>query len=536
LPATLRRLLEDATLRLRMLSPETELPSGILTTAVTWVHSSDLPDPTPFLSPGQLLLTTGTQFPAEQSADAPAGVDTGTTPVREADVETDDAASVASAYVARLISRDVVGLGFGTDVVRAGTPLALIRACIDQGLPLFEVPYDTPFIAVARLVAAIVAEDAYGRRIWALRAQHAISVAATRPDGLSAILAELSSQLDHWVALFDAAGTLDRIFPVESGAAVPVIEAVRVAAIKLLRRGNRASTVIDCGEEALTLQTLGARGRLRGVLVFGGSAGLDDAGQLVVTSVVALAGLALEQHHTLDLARGNLRSGLLRLLTRGEVELVEDISDEMWGPLPAEPVIAAVTEVPPERLEIVTERLELQATDARGSVFFAQGERHTVLVVSAKARQLITEFADRLDLRLGVSEPQDWVRLERAIVQAEHALEHAGADTPVADFSDVAARGVLALLDGSPAREVSRQVLAPVRIHDQLHNSDLLAALHSWLAHNGEYEAAARELRVHRHTLRSRIATVQRLLGRDLTSFAVRAELWAALLVAADDT
>jgi len=27
-----------------------------------WVHSSDLTDPTPFLSPGDALLTTGTQW------------------------------------------------------------------------------------------------------------------------------------------------------------------------------------------------------------------------------------------------------------------------------------------------------------------------------------------------------------------------------------------------------------------------------------------------------------------------------------------
>ncbi|TAM71846.1 MAG: PucR family transcriptional regulator [Microbacteriaceae bacterium] len=532
MPATVRRLLGDAALGLRLLTPEAQLPSGILGLPVPWVHSSDLADPTPFLSPGQVLLTTGSQFPADTAgADSGAGALAGPNLARRM---TDD-------YVARLIALGIVGLGFGTGVVLDATPQSLVTACRDQGLPLFEVPYRTPFIAIARLAADIAAEDAYARSTWALRAQRAISVAATRPDGLSSTLAELSRQLDHWVALFDAAGTLDRIFPLGAATGADgitgadAIESVRAEAVRLLRRGQRASVTVTVGTEKLTLQTLGAGGRLRGILVFGGSAGLDEAGQQVATSVVALAGLALEQNHTLDRARSHLRAGLLRLLTNGEVELVENISRQMWGTLPAEPVIVAVADVPAERLESVTERLELHAADARGRLFFATDDVRTVLCASADARGLVAELAGELELRVGVSEPQPWTELGRALTQAEQARERARADETVADFADVAARGVLALLDGSQVREVGLQVLAPLRSHDRTQQSDLVATLRSWLSHNGGYEAAARELGVHRHTLRARIGMIERLLGCDLTTFQARAELWAALLAVADD-
>ncbi|HEY5224503.1 MAG TPA: PucR family transcriptional regulator ligand-binding domain-containing protein [Microbacteriaceae bacterium] len=514
MPATVRRLLGDAALGLRLLTPEAQLPAGILGLPVSWVHSSDLPDPTPFLVPGQVLLTTGTQFPADDHV----------TPARRA----------ANDYVARLIAHGIVGLGFGSDVVRAGTPEPLITACRHQGLPLFEVPYRTPFIAVARLAADIAAEDAYARSTWALRAQRAISVAATRPDGLSATLAELSRQLDHWVALFDAAGTLDRIFPLGVDTGVEAIASVRTEAVRLLRRGQRASAIVSVGTETLTLQTLGARGRLRGILVFGGSERLDEAGQQVATSVVALAGLALEQNHTLDQARSHLRAGLLRLLMNGEVALVESISQEMWGPLPAEPMITAVADVPAERLDAVAERLELHAADARARLFFATDDRQLVLCVSADRRGLVAELADDLGLQVGVSEPQQWAEFGRALTQARQALEHARVGEHVADFADVAARGALALLSGAQAQEVGRQVLAPLRIHDQTHDTELVDTLRTWLAHNGAYEAAARELGVHRHTLRARIASAERLLGRDLASFPVRAELWASLLAASE--
>ncbi|WP_281535196.1 PucR family transcriptional regulator ligand-binding domain-containing protein [Cryobacterium breve] len=116
-------------------------------------------------------------------------------------------------YVTRLRDRGIVCLGFGTEVLRSGTPDALVAACQSRGLPLVEVPYETPFIAVARAAGDLVAELRYARNTWALSAQRAIALAALRPDGLSATLSELSRQLGHWVALFDMSGSLDRVFP-----------------------------------------------------------------------------------------------------------------------------------------------------------------------------------------------------------------------------------------------------------------------------------------------------------------------------------
>ena len=56
-----------------------------------------------------------------------------------------------------------------------------------------------------------------------------------------------------------------------------------------------------------------------------------------------------------------------------------------------------------------------------------------------------------------------------------------------------------------------------------------MRSLAGWLEHNGEWDAAAAALGVHRHTLRNRIRRAGTLLDRDLGSAAVRAELWVAL-------
>ena len=109
---TLRALLARGDLRLR-LDAEEALDTDALDRAVRWVHSSDLEDPTPFRSEGLVLLTTGTQF--ETTGDDPAAY---------------------RAYVQRLATRGVVGLGFGTEVVRDGIPPALADACRDYRMPL----------------------------------------------------------------------------------------------------------------------------------------------------------------------------------------------------------------------------------------------------------------------------------------------------------------------------------------------------------------------------------------------------------------
>lgn len=225
-----------------------------------WVHSSDLADPTPFLSPGDALLTTGTQWGSD-----------------------DDIAP----WVARLAAAGVPAVGFGTEVIRDGTPDALADACAEHDIALFEVPYRTPFIAVARAVADLDAEERYARVRWTLESQRAIAVAALRPTGLTAVVAELARRIGAEAGIIGAGGgVLSAASGSVLGATPP--NAVLDEALGMLRRGRRAARVVD----DWSLQTVGVATALTGVLAIGPGSVHDDAERAVVTSVVALAGLA----------------------------------------------------------------------------------------------------------------------------------------------------------------------------------------------------------------------------------------------------
>ncbi len=102
--------------------------------SVRWVHSTELLDPTPWLRGGELLLTTGLQL---------------------------HGAKLQREFVQRLVEREIAGLGFGTGFVHRRLPAAVLNTARKLEFPLFEVPYELPFIAVTERVFAQLLNERY---------------------------------------------------------------------------------------------------------------------------------------------------------------------------------------------------------------------------------------------------------------------------------------------------------------------------------------------------------------------------------------
>jgi purine catabolism regulator len=101
---------------------------------VRWVHSTELLDPTPWLRGGELLLTTGLQL---------------------------DSAQKQRELIERLAEHKIGGLGFGTGFTHKRLPAALLAAARRRSFPLFEVPYELPFIAITERVFAQLLDERY---------------------------------------------------------------------------------------------------------------------------------------------------------------------------------------------------------------------------------------------------------------------------------------------------------------------------------------------------------------------------------------
>lgn len=387
---TISQLLAQRSFGLSLLTRGTDT-SG----TIDWIYSSDLTDPTPFLSEGQLLLTTGRQF------------DTFASP--------EDYAH----YVERLARVGIVAVGFGTAVVREHTPPELMASCERFGIPLFEVPYETPFIAMIRWLADLRVQKLRERDAWMIDTQRAVAAASLRKEGLKGSLGVLASRLKAAVMLFDSSGSL-----LHSAGAQPDSAQRQTAATlsaELLGAGKPTSRTAEVAGSRAVGYTLGRSGSLQGALVLAGDIRIPDADfRQLMTTVIALAELSMAQRQNIEQAEAVLLE-----------ELAEWMAKRGWSA--GSRALAKDTGLP--RSEVVT--------------------AHTT---SPSAYELL---------------------------------------------------------------------FAPVLGHSQ--GRELLNAVRVWLQHNAAWDSAARELGIHRHSLKNRITQVADLSGLNLDSFEGKAQAWFAL-------
>ncbi|UUU25264.1 PucR family transcriptional regulator [Streptomyces sp. DSM 40750] len=134
------------------------------------------------------------------------------------------------------------------------------------------------------------------------------------------------------------------------------------------------------------------------------------------------------------------------------------------------------------------------------------------------------------ELVVGLSAPAGPIAAGAAYKQAEQALSVARRrGRCLVEHEELAAGSVLPLLADDAVRAFADSILRPLREHDATGRGDLVASLGAWLSRHGQWDAAAADLGVHRHTLRYRMRRVEEILGRSLDDPDARMELWLAL-------
>jgi purine catabolism regulator len=263
----------------------------------------------------------------------------------------------------------------------------------------------------------------------------------------------------------------------------------------------------------------------------GTAAPLDAAETDLVASVIALASIALEQSRTVETARRQLRSGLLELLLSGVIDVASRTAQRLGGRLPEAPVRVAVLAGIDEGRSLLDE-LDLLAGEDSGRVFVAERDDEIVAVVSAAAESSASAFERVLAghaAPVGLSAPIEWDELPRGLAEARQAAARAGSDRLVVRFEGLAEEGMLGLLQASGAETLARRFLAPLLALPAADRETAVRTATVWLGHNGAWDPSAKELGIHRQTLRNRIASLESLLAIDLSSFASRSELWTSL-------
>jgi DNA-binding PucR family transcriptional regulator len=88
---------------------------------------------------------------------------------------------------------------------------------------------------------------------------------------------------------------------------------------------------------------------------------------------------------------------------------------------------------------------------------------------------------------------------------------------------------VAGLLGREAGTMLAHRLLEPLLSQDADRRRAQLSVLRSWLGENGNWDATAKVLGLHRNSVRRQINAVAELLDMDLNEAQVRAELWIAL-------
>ncbi|MFF3248285.1 PucR family transcriptional regulator [Streptomyces sp. NPDC002870] len=512
MPPTLASLVQHSALKLTVRAGEDRLE-----TPVRWAHVSELADPVPYMEGGELLLVTAMTLDAED---------------REA----------MRRYVRRLVGAGVVGLGFAVGVYYDDIPDALVEAAKEEDLPLLAVPRRTPFLAISKAVSAAIAADQYRAVTAGFEAQRELTRAALA-EGPGGVVARLAAHVDGWAALYDASGAVV--------AAAPEWAARRAARLtadveRLRERSAPASAVVgDTGDDRVELQSLGSGRRVRGALAVGTGAPLGTAERYAVHSAVALLTLTTERSRALQEAEQRLGAAVLRMLLSGQQDHARAVAGDLYGGLLDAPFRLLIAEPAGEPdpaaehpLQAFAESLEAAAARAGEPLLDVPDMDDRLMVLAADGGAVVAActaaYADKeaedAEVVVGLSAPTGPIAAAGAYKQAEQALSVARRrGRALVEHEELAAGSVLPLLADDAVRAFADGMLRALYEHDATGRGDLVASLRAWLSRHGQWDAAAADLGVHRHTLRYRMRRVEEILGRSLDDPDVRMELWLAL-------
>jgi PucR family transcriptional regulator, purine catabolism regulatory protein len=517
---------------------------------VRWVHITELKDPTPWLSGGELLLTTGMQL---------------NTPQRQRE------------FVARLAEHRLAGLGFGTGFGHREVPPAILEAAREHDFPVFEIPYETPFIAVTEAAFTHLVNEHYAVLRRALAAHERLERVVLAEQGLGAIASALSTLIGAAVLVCDARGT-----PLAGHEFRRSLDPEVVATLReeiLDRRGGdhpaRAflPAHAELADRALALPVSDAGPGPGGVRV-GGAAGRGSRTAQAWLVAIKDSGplsdfdrLTLHQAVTivaLELLRGRVAGDTERRLA-GDV-LSGIVSGELTGrelagrlaPFGLTDTLAAIVVPHGEAAPGDVERALADALrDAAVRGLAASAGGYACALVPGDPDEELLALAERLRARLpagaaglGLGRAVEAGRARRSFHEARCAVEargfaapadhngngngngngHGAAAGSVATYRDLGSfQLLLSLQDEEALRLFCDSILGPIEAGDGHYGGELMRSLEAFIEENGQWERAARRLYCHRHTLRYRIRRVEELTGRSLSSARDRIEFWLAL-------
>ncbi|MCQ6269719.1 PucR family transcriptional regulator [Pseudarthrobacter sp. R1] len=486
-----------------------------------WVEPSELEDPTPYLLDGEFVLTAGLPF-------RDGGYD---------DAGTDGSHSVprVQEYVRRLVDAGVAALGFGLQPYYDAVPNHVVAACRQYGLTLVEVPATVPFAALGLEFSKLLESgNAQVFRQLAETNRHLMrAVLSARPE--HELLAALIQRVPVWAVLFGADGRVRA----RAGAAVDTAQLQPLLKKLLTGSGPRVETeTFDAPGPALVFghPLRSTKDATLGSLVLGADKALTPAQNSVVSSVVGLLELLVRQRTSGSLAPSQLATALLlrpESLAAGNTRqlnvlkdlLAQSVAGTRSGPVR---VVQGLRWAGAPAAEDGPVRELLQWRRIFDSKMVELTDYGFAAVTRLKVDDQLMAEVEQLGWRLVVGEPTELSGLPETYRRATSLRARVLATGKSARVEEVT-WSVTGLLGNEAGTILAGKLLAPVLELEPERRDVQLRVLRAWLAANGSWDATAKDLGLHRNSVRRQVNAIAELLELDLGQAQSRAELWIAL-------
>ncbi|MFJ7021247.1 PucR family transcriptional regulator [Streptomyces sp. NPDC101117] len=549
----LRALLETDALGLKLLGGEDELDR-----TVRGVMTTDLRDPSRYLSGGELVLT-GLAWRRDAADSDP--------------------------FVRILVQAGVAALAAG-EAELGDIPEDLVVACARHRLPLFAVHESVAFATVTEHVVRQVSGERAGDLAAVVDRHRRLMTSGPAGGGPDVVLDLLGSDLDLRAWVLSPAGRLIAGSKA-AGPALPPDLCARLAAghLAAARSGRRGPHRVTLGTTVYSLFPVRGGGRpagdiretvlsewllaveadagdwpaerldlLQGVtqliaverdrrdaartvrrrlaqevleLVQTGAAPAEIAARLRVAAPVLLPGLGAAPHWQVVVARVEWADGAIEPGPAAQALLEEILVDpRATGPEPSDRI--AVAHTGEEAIALVP----LPAVSAEHD-----GSEAGVLadaLLDAVAEPLSAGLGDDGRITLGVSAAVHSAEgLRGALEEARHARRVAAARVGrvcAAGHQELASHVLLLpFVPDDVRRAFTARLLDPLRDYDRRHRAELIPTLEAFLDCDGSWTRCATRLHLHVNTLRYRVGRIEQLTGRDLSRLEDKLDFFLAL-------
>lgn len=470
---------------------------------VRWVVTTDMLEPSRYLSGGELVVT-GLQWRREPGD--------------------------SEIFVSSLARAGVAGLAAG-DARYGGAPPDVVEACRKHRIPLFRVPEHVAFAAVTEQITRNLST---GRAadLTAILDRHRQLVSGT---GLGSVLELIERDLGMRCWIMSSTGRL------VAGPPEPP-----VAATAAFLNARRLPQVLALDTTRYSLFAVDEHSTSRAAdwfLVFESDyTDWPEERRALAGELAAVVSLERARQDDRQSAEGRLAQELIELIV-SDAKPTEIISRlELTGLGPAERYIAVAAAAEADSLRPGELRVLLRE--------ILYGRRPAAGVVDSEAIALIPAGPNVIDeinravqalepglggrrLSVGVSGVVEGEGLRGAVEEARYARRLAAArnqPTSVVGHDELATHMLLLASVPDEVRRMFRlRLLDPLRNYDQDNRSDLVHTLETFLQASGSWTKSADLLHVHVNTLRYRIQRIEELTGRDLSRLEDRVDFFLAL-------